>query len=234
MSRKLKDHVVEGNQLQLKKKLDKSVKKIKFLNRWIDKNIPRDNKAPALSKLLLSVGDFLEVTKHSLNMHVSVLALSARNQYELNIRIRTILEIDTELDKWCSEALTDMAQTLEAFLQLDTENENLNGRNIIHNEIRRLDGLKNKHNLPDIKRPESTGQLAKLIGQEEEHKTLFKIITKLVHPSSYLVNDYTNASSSENHKILQIHAQLYAHDSVVRICGHFEIPDEICKPYIQA
>lgn len=233
MSYKLKKHIVEGNQLQLKQKLEKDVKKIQFLNRWIDKNIQRDKKTVALNKLLLSVANYLEVTMQSLNIHVSVLALSTRNQYELNIRVRAILKIDDELDKWFSEVLTDKVQTLEAFLQIGTENKNLAERDILQNEINRLNLLRDKYDLPNIKKPESSGQLAELVGQKKEHKTLFKIITKLVHPSSYLVNDYISAASSENKKILQIHAQMYAYDSVVRICDHLKIPNEVCKPYVK-
>ena len=46
--------------------------------------------------------------------------------------------------------------------------------------------------------PPSAGQIAQQIGRSEEHKNLYKLFSKIVHPSSHLVNDYKNASSIEN------------------------------------
>ena len=92
----------------------------------------------------------------------------------------------------------------------------------------------NKYGFPTVKQPVSTGNLANKVGQEGEHKALFKLYSKLVHPSSYLVNDYGGASSVENQKILQIHAQLYAYDTVTRVCEELSVPYEISKPYGQA
>ncbi|QZO15654.1 DUF5677 domain-containing protein [Pseudoalteromonas piscicida] len=233
MPKKLKDHVVEGSNLELKKNIDKIIKKSKFISRWIDKNVDRTEKSALLVNILNSLGDYLEVTKLSINQHISVLALSTRSIYELNVRLRT-LSNEEEQKKWASEAVTDKVQTLEGILSLSGENENMQQRMILESEILRLKQLVAKHNLPNIKQPASTGNLAKTVDLESEHKGLFKLYSKLVHPSSYLVNDYTNSASVENQKILQIHAQLYAHDSVSRICEELNIPYEVSKPYGKA
>lgn len=234
MSKRLRDHVVEGNQLELKKNVDKIIKKSRFIIRWIDRNVARTEKRVILVNLLSSTSDYLELMKSSLNSHISVLALCTRNIYEINIRARSLIEHQDEMAKWQSEAVTDKVQTLEGILSLANESENINEQNILKSEIDRLNGLVQKYGFPVVKQPASTGNIANKVGQEGEHKALFKLYSKLVHPSSYLVNDYGGASSIENQKTLQIHAQLYAHDTVSRVCEQFAIPYEVSKPYGQA
>lgn len=234
MSKRLRDHVVESNQIEFKKNLDKIIKKSRFINRWIEKNIDRNERRVLLSNLLTSTSDYLEVTKSSLNSHISVLALSTRSIYEINVRLRSLIENPDDLAKWQSEAVTDKVQALEGILLLTNDSENLNEQNILKQEIERLKSLVTKYDMPIVKQPVSTGNLAKTVGLEEEHKALFKLYSKLVHPSSYLVNDYSGAASFENQKILQFHAQLYAHDSISKICEELDVPYEVSKPYGQA
>ncbi|MGI3039923.1 hypothetical protein [Vibrio diabolicus] len=90
MSKKLKDHVVDGSNIELKKNIDKIVKKSKFIIRWIDKNVERTEKSVLLVNILNSVCDYLEVTKVSINQHISIFATSTRSIYELNVRLRTL------------------------------------------------------------------------------------------------------------------------------------------------
>lgn len=234
MNKRLRDHVIESNQVELKKNVDKIIKKSRFIIRWIDKNVARTEKRVTLVNLLSSTSDYLELMKSSLDSHISVLALCTRSIYEINIRIRSLIEHPDEIAKWQSEAVTDKVQTLEGILSLANESENINEQRILKNEIERLKGLVEKYDFPFIKQPVSTGNLANKVGQENEHKALFKLYSKLVHPSSYLVNDYGGVSCIENQKTLQIHAQLYAHDTVSRVCEELAVPYEVSKPYGQA
>lgn len=95
---------------------------------------------------------------------------------------------------------------------------------ILETEISRLQNLRKKYKLGSGSH-ESAGNLAKKNGLQNEHKALFKLFSKLIHPSSYLVNDAT-ASSDENFRILQMHAQLYALDTFSRIAKAVSLPPE--------
>lgn len=234
MNKRLRDHVIESNQTELKKNVGKIIKKSRFIIRWVDRNVARTEKRVMLVNLLSSTSDYLELMKSSLDSHISVLALCTRSIYEINIRIISLIEHQEEMAKWQSEAVTDKVQILEGILSLANESENINEQYILKNEMERLKGLVQKYGFPVVKQPIGTGSLANKVGQEAEHKALFKLYSKLVHPSSYLVNDYDGASSIENQKTLQIHAQLYAHDAVSRVCEQLAVPYEVSKPYGQA
>lgn len=231
MSKRLRDHVRESNQVELKKNVDKIIKKSKFIYQWVDKNIARTEKRVTFVNLLSTTSDYLELMKSSLNSHISVLAICTRSIYEINIRLRSLIEHQGEMAKWQSEAVTDKIQILEGILSLANDSENVDEQDILKNEIRRLESLVNQYGFPIVKKPDNTGNLANNVGQQDEHKALFKLYSKLVHPSSYLVNCYGDASSIENQKILQIHAQLYAHDTISRVCEELSVPYKVSKPY---
>lgn len=199
---------------------------IMHITTWINDNIERTAKRVVLVNLLSSTSDYLKLMKSSLDSHISVIALSTRSIYEINIRVRSILELDDEMDKWQSEAVTDQIQTLEGMLSLADDQNHDAQVNILKSEIARLQNLVSKYNLPVINNPVTTGSLAQKVGQKSEHKSLFKLYSKLVHPSSLLVNNYQSAASSENQKALQIHAQLYTFDTMSRICEALNVPPE--------
>lgn len=234
MSKRLRDHVHESNQVELKKNVDKIIKKSKFIHQWVDKNIARTEKRVIFVNLLSTTSDYLELMKSSLNSHISVLAICTRSIYEINIRLRSLIEHQGEMAKWQSEAVTDKIQILEGILSLANDSENVIEQDILKNEIKRLESLVSQYGFPIVKQPDSTGNLANNVGQQDEHKALFKLYSKLVHPSSYLVNSYGDASSIENQKILQIHAQLYAQDTISRVYEKLSVPYEVSKPYGQA
>jgi uncharacterized small protein (DUF1192 family) len=197
---------------------------------WIEKNNHRDAQRVILQNLLSSSAQYLRVAADNLGTHISVLALATRSLYELNVRTRAILTLSDQIDNWQSEAVTDKIQTLEGLLTLQTTNEMSAERTILRTEIDRLNALRAKYGLPVVKKPIDAGGLAPAVGLENEHKGLFKLFSKLVHPSSYLTNDYSNAASSQVRSILELHTQIYAWDTFSRICDAQSVPEAISSP----
>lgn len=223
----LKDHVRNGTESDLKLALEKMQERFLEVSNWVIENKERNNENLALYNLFSSVIQYLRVLYISINENISILALSTRSLYELNLTIRSVLENSENFNSWCSEAITDKIQILEGLLGIQTISSMSKQREILEAEIERLKSIRDRHNLPTIKSPASAGQIAKELGLSEEHKNLYKLFSKIVHPSSYLVNDYKNAASTEIKMILQIHAQIYALDSFSRICTHYNVPKEL-------
>ncbi len=231
MQKRLKDYVRYSSQEALAEAFRQLADSSRRINQWIDKNLPRTERRILFVNLLASSADYLEISTQSSSMHISVLALSTRSLYEMNLRLRTMLEDESEIGKWASELVTDKVEVFKGILELDPQGQSADKREILENEIVRLNAIVKKHKLPEVKRPESAGSITKRVGLEKEHKGLFKLFSKLIHPSSYLVNHYQGAASDENRMILQIHAQLYAIDTIQRICGALSVPEEISTPY---
>lgn len=191
---------------------------------WIRSNSPRNERNVTLFNLLASSAQYLGVASASLESHVSILALATRSLYELNLRTRSVILSEENMRQWHSEAVTDKIQVLEGLLELDTVNDMTTQRATLRAEVERLTAIREKYKLPTVNKPLDAGVIANDLGLSREHKSLFKLITKLVHPSSHLTNDYSNAASSETKSILQIHAQLYAWDTFSRICDAVPVP----------
>ena len=199
---------------------------------WIRSNSPRNEQNVTLWNLLASSAQYLGLASANLENHASVLALATRSLYEINLRTRSVILSEENMRQWHSEALTDKIQVLEGLLGLDTVNDMNTQRATLRAEVERLTGLREKYKLPTVKKPLDAGIIANELGLSREHKSLFKLITKLVHPSSYLINDYSNAASSETKAILQMHAQLYAWDTFSRICDVIQVPKAVRELHI--
>jgi hypothetical protein len=171
---------------------------------WIETNNERDAQRVVLHNLLSSFAQYLRVSAANLDTHISVLALATRSLYELNVRTRAILTSPDQLDDLQSEAITDKIQTYGGILALPTLNGMSEERVSLRNEIDRLNALCVKYGLRTIQRPLDTGALSPEVGLENEHRGLFKLFSKLVHPSSYLTNDYRNAALDNVRLVLQL------------------------------
>ena len=193
---------------------------------WISENIKRTDEAFTLFNLLVASAGYLKVVADNINKHISVIALGTRNLYEINLQTRNIISSVTGLRRWHAEWITDRIQILEGVLELATLSDTSGQRKVISREIDRLKSLRDRNRLPDAG-PSGAKKIAKSVGLLSEHRALFKLFSKLVHPSSYLVNDYKNAASDEIAMIPQIHAQLYAWDTFSRICDKVSMPQSV-------
>jgi len=224
-NQRLGDLVREQTATDIKRVLTDMENLFLSVYRWINNSCQRTHQSVALVNILSSSGQYLRVAADNLEGHVSVLALATRSLYELNVRIRAILASDDQMQNWLSEVVTDKIQTLEGLLALDTLTEMNAEREVLRKETARLNALREKYKMPTIKKPADAGIIAPTVGLANEHKALFKLFSKLVHPSSYLTNSYKNAASAEVRAILQMHAQLYAWDTFNRICDAQSVPE---------
>ena len=200
--------------------------KIRSAGAWVSDNLERNDKTVTLFNLLSASADYLDLAAENIEEHISLIALATRNLYEINLQTCDILRSPDSLLRWLGEAVTDKIEVLEGVLSLKTGDAKI--RAVLRTEIERLSSLREKHDLPNA-RPSSAVDIAKSLGRGEEHKALYKLFSKLVHPSSYFVNDYKNAASDEVRTTLQLHAQFYAWDTFGRICDEVMMPEQIRK-----
>lgn len=225
--RRLGDIVCIGTNQDVARALKKMERRFLSICDWIRNNSPRNERNLTLFNLLVSSAQYLNVAEANLEGHASVLALATRSLYEINLRTRAIILSEDNMRQWHSEAVTDKIQLLEGLLGLETVHDMNTQRATLCAEIERLSALREKYALPTVKKPSDVGVIANDLGLTREHKALFKLFSKIVHPSSYLINDYSNAASNETKAVLQIHTQLYAWDTFGRICDAVPVPNAL-------
>jgi len=224
----LKDYVRMGSQGDRKKGIDKVIYKCRHIKRWYEKNKERTEKSVILLNLLDSVADYLEVANDSFGKHISILAMATRNQYELSLRITSLIQDEKEIDKWQSESITDGIQACEGFLNISEKSTPETAS--IQDEIDSLVRLRKKWGLPVVKNSMGSGNLAGKVGMQEEHLAFFKLYSKLVHPSSLVVNkkDYC---TDLFFPILEMNLQTNALSSINMVCEALQIPSKVSKQY---
>ena len=190
------------------------------LAKRIDRSVERSDKSITMLNFMNAAADFLEMGSAGINGHVSILALAARNLFELNIRLRDTLRDDVQLKRWHGEAIRDKVDFLQGFLKVRTASKNTEARQVLEAEVARLLALQEKYQLPAKGSP-PTKNLAENVGLLAEYEAFFKVYSKLVHPTSFLVNDAKNTNNGDTKDILLMQLQLYAADTFHRVSEEF-------------
>ncbi|EJM74049.1 DUF5677 domain-containing protein [Pseudomonas sp. GM60] len=223
----LNDYMVEGNENQLKTAIQDMHRKFIIVSEWIAENTEHTNDNLVFLNLFRSTIDYIEVLNTSINQHISILGLATRSLYELNLQLRLALKDPAYIQAWCSEVITDKIQIYEGILGIQSTTETTQQKLILQTEIEKLHNLRVKYQLPAEKSTLTAAQKAKSLGISNEHSNLYRLFSKIVHPSSYLVNDRIHAASLQTQIILQIRAQLYAWDTFSRTSDYFNIPEDL-------
>jgi hypothetical protein len=183
---------------------------------WIRKNKERNQTNLVLHNFLTASVPYLDLAISHLKGPVQILAFCARNLYEVHLQSRYAQKDDIYLKQWVAEAATDGIEILEGLLGLDVDNS-AGQHDILKKEISRKELLLKKHGL-ERKKPYPIHKIATELGKDAEHRSLFKIFSKLLHPTSYLVNSGpAEIQNQETFNVLIIHIQLYAWDIVGNI-----------------
>lgn len=200
--------------------------------RWITTNRERNNRNLAFFNLLSQAIPFLEFAAWGIDKPIQVLAFSARSLFELNLRARHILLSDDNLRQWMAEAVIDSIQVVEGILEL-REGRSPTDVSRLQGEIERLRSLATKHDLASRGKPLGVGELANVVGQKTDYRTFFKLYSKLVHPSAYLVNGVAAQWDEVLRHALTVNLQLYAFDLLERVRTYLHVPDKIVYPQVK-
>lgn len=222
---KVKDFMKSVSSSERNKIIEKYIYKFRHVVRWYEKNKKRTDESATLLNCLAAVADYLDVANHSFDKHISILAMATRNIYELKLRIATIIESQEEMEKWKSEAITDGIETYTGFAE--HPNCDLDTKAIFGDEITRLEMLRKKYQLPKVK-PENSHNLAGKLKLHEDHKAYFKYMSKLVHPSSMLINGKKMCEEHFFH-LLELSVQVYSYEAYDMVCSKLLVPIDISK-----
>ena len=223
----LNDHIIIGNTNKVVAILKRMELHFRRVGKWIPNHIERTAKAVILHRLLWAAANYLHIASENVDGHVSALALATRNLYELRLRTEYMIAFPANFSTWQAEVATDKIELLEGILGIQKNGENPEKHAVLKEEIVKIRQLLNKHSLKELKSIPSTASIAKELDKKDEHKSLFKLFSKLVHPSSLLVNDYDNFATQEAYQILQVHCQLYAWDIFTRTCNALAVPEDV-------
>jgi hypothetical protein len=151
-----------------------------------------------------------------------VWAWVSRNLFEINLILRFILQSQDNLNRWQAEAATDERDMLLGVLSTATETTSIDHVNLVRDRISHIEAVLKRHGL-EGRKPLQTRNLAATVAMKDEYDAFFKLYSKYVHPTSWLVNGDPNRRE-EWKGVLIAHAQLYAGDTLQRITTALKNP----------
>ncbi len=144
-----------------------------------------------------------------------LLAWISRNLFELNVVLRYALKNEDNVLKFRNQLASDQIEVLEGILEI-SENPT---DEMVFSTKSRIEDLK-KLIQPTIERgrlPRNLSSMAKEVGLLREYKAFYKLYSKYVHPSAYLLLAAPDATQSfETESIFLTNMQIYAWDTYLR------------------
>jgi hypothetical protein len=179
-----------------------------------------------VSKLLLKQGeDYLLFALRALTSYTGELfdrlishqdfpieynAISARNLFECFLLIAYIINEPTKAKEFLSQKAYDELEINEGFLSLRTANTSETNIKLIRDRMDYIKELMKKHELTPSKNW-NVSFLAEQTNNKLEYKAFFKLYSKYVHPSSWIVNNRDNEYNNPVFRnIFLLQGQLYA------------------------
>lgn len=166
--------------------------------RFVDSNI-----------LQRAIKELQRIGKNTLDNEA--VAHASRNMFELNIIYRHTRMSDENLKDWLGNKFQDEIEILEGILKL-SENPGSDHELILQERIRHIRATAQKHQIK-LSRQLTTKTIAAKVGLIDEYDGFFKLYSKFVHPTSWLINSKNDKVSSFEYKtILLVQFQTYLFD----------------------
>ena len=150
-----------------------------------------------------------------------LLAWVARNLFEINMILRFVLASEEDLDRWQAEAGGDERDIILGILALSSADTKEEDRQKLLGRIAEIEGVLSRHKL-NAEKPLQLRTLASKVGMDSDYEAFFKLYSKYVHPSSWLVNS-SEQRRQEWRDILSVQAQFYAAETFGRLEEAFGI-----------
>jgi hypothetical protein len=164
--------------------------------------------------LLKAIKEFKRI-KDS-NLDNEVLAYATRNMFELNMIYQYTCINNDNLREWIGNKAQDEIEIYEGILKI-SEKPNSIEEKIIKDRIDHIKALAQKHNYK-LSKQLTTKTLSERVGLVKEYDGLFKLYSKFVHPTSWLINSKDEEINSLQYKnIFLIQFQTYLYDLESRL-----------------
>ena len=191
---------------------------------WLGKNGEQSDKNILLVNLLNASIRYLEISARSVSGPVQPAALATRSLFELNLITRYMLGSPNGMKRWYREYVRDYIEILEGANEINSPASRGEPRKVFEDDIKHLEALLENDKLPDEKRKQMS-EIARVVGMESEYRAIYKLCSKLIHPSSILVNAHDYASHEAIADILQMHARHNAWTICKLISTEASIPE---------
>ena len=218
------DHIKFGTTEEVKKELKKLSDSLGRLCSYIRENLPRTGKNLVIHSIIgQSQAEIIRLSDlFPINPPNEILAWITRNLFELNLKLRYTLKNEESVDRFAYELAQDQIDIMEGVLELseDPDDERVKRiRKQIGYHKTAMENSKIKAKLPY-----PTQVLAREVDALKEYRALYKLYSKYVHPSAFLLlGDRESVQSFGYLQIFIKQSQIYARDTASRASAAYGV-----------
>jgi hypothetical protein len=184
------------------------------LAEYMRERLEKDERNLTLHNILSQTAIQLRRVEEWFDGPADLIAWPTRNLFELNLSLRYALESDASLRHYMSLMATDEIEILKGVLEL-AEDPTSKDAQVLRRRIEAVKQIVEKHGLR-LRKGLSVSQLAKRAHVTRAYRAFFKLYSKYVHPSSFLVNA-TPERRDEFKDAFLVEVQRYAADTFFRV-----------------
>jgi len=221
MSKKLRDVVTRMPPEEVPKHLRGLAQKVRQLLVSIGSSISRSNERDAVTNLAKRTAAELEQLASFYPSSIEGVAWCTRNLFEVNLVLRYVLLDPKHVNEWMGQAAGDEKEITEGLLSL-TGDESRPEVRVLRNRLSQIDEICKRHGI-EPSHPFRIADLARDVGRTDDYKALYKLFSKYVHPSSYVINmPDEDRRGDETLNIFLMHATSYSGDTYGRLDDWFK------------
>jgi hypothetical protein len=219
---KFEDVTRFGSLEEAKENLFKLQKELKLCASKVPFGVNNDYTGHALQNLVNFSSTLLERLVKYLEEPIEMSAWIARNLFECYL-ISVYITSDPERAKeFLVQKASDELEIYEGILTLNKLANTKTNETPIRERMEHIKKTMKKHNLIEASHW-TVGMLAKQTGNKDEYDAFFKLYSKYVHPSSWLINAQLNESdNSVFRNVFLLQSQLYA-ASLLKVASNYKI-----------
>jgi hypothetical protein len=216
MIKKIKDVVTWMPPDEVPRHLRDLAQRVHRLIDAIATSVDRSNQRDAVTNIGKRSAAELERLASLYPSPIEGVAWCTRNLFELNLVLRYILKDPKNINVWMGQAANDEKEIIEGLLTLASSTK-LPEIQVLRQRLSQIDEICKLHGI-DPQRPFRMDTLAAAVGRADDYKALYKLFSKYVHPSSWLVNvPAENSRSADTLNVFLINATLYGGDTYGRL-----------------
>lgn len=210
------DKMTTGSDLDVKKNIDKIVRLIAHEVQKISPKDKYDVVSETVRRTSLCAALHLRMMIDLYDLPIECIAWISRNLFEMNLIMEYSIQFPEKAKEFALQKGSDEIEILQGTLKLSSSNSNESAI-LVEERISHLQGVLKKHGKIGIKHF-TVAEMARSVGMKDEYDAFFKLYSKYVHPSAWLIFATQEEKSSMVYRnIFLLQAQYYA-SRILKIC----------------
>ena len=184
---------------EVRDKIQEKASNLDSLLATIQASRPRNNRNLALFRLGYCALRHLKRAADSVEGDIEQLAWRVRNLHEIDLILRFVSRGDDDLAQWLGQMPNDEKDLVEGFLCLE-DSYRISDVKEMKARLERLNAVCERMGTR-MSRAFNMRTIAKALEKEKEYRLIYKLYSKFVHPSSWIVNgaqERTGATTYRN------------------------------------